>query len=79
MPMFALLNPGKKGVQPQNPESSLRHLIVRQHEAIHEIVRACQTHLAGLRPIGRPVANFLFWGAPAQERRVLSKQPPKLC
>ena len=72
MPMFALLNPGKKGVQPQNPESSLRHLIVRQHEAIHEIVRACQTHLAGLRPIGRPVANFLFLGrAGSRKTRVV--------
>src|SRR5580704_12380754 len=62
MPTFALLNPDKTGRQAENLESSLRHLIVGQDEAIHQIVRAYQTHLAGLSPVGRPVGNFLFLG-----------------
>jgi len=35
---------------------------VGQDEAIHQIVKAYQTHLAGLSPVGRPVGNFLFLG-----------------
>jgi ATP-dependent Clp protease ATP-binding subunit ClpA len=62
MPTFALLDPDKTGRQAENLESSLRHLIVGQDEAIHQIVRAYQTHLAGLSPVGRPVGNFLFLG-----------------
>src|SRR5579862_9187152 len=56
------LDPHKTGRQAEHLESSLRHLIVGQDEAIHEIVRAYQTHLAGLSPVGRPVGNFLFLG-----------------
>src|SRR6202030_811044 len=37
-------------------------LVVGQDEAIHQIVRAYQTHLAGLSPVGRPIGNFLFLG-----------------
>jgi ATP-dependent Clp protease ATP-binding subunit ClpA len=33
-----------------------------QEEAIQQIVRAYQTYLAGLSPVGRPLANFLFLG-----------------
>jgi ATP-dependent Clp protease ATP-binding subunit ClpB len=62
MSTFAVLNPDKTGRQAENLESSLRHLIVGQDEAIHQIVRAYQTHLAGLSPVGRPVGNFLFLG-----------------
>jgi len=62
MPMFTLLDPEKTGRQAESLESSLRHLIVGQDEAIHQIVRAYQTHLAGLCPVGRPVGNFLFLG-----------------
>jgi ATP-dependent Clp protease ATP-binding subunit ClpA len=62
MPTFALLDPNKTGRQAENLENSLRHLIVGQNEAVHQIVRAYQTHLAGLSPIGRPVGNFLFLG-----------------
>lgn len=62
MPTFALLNPNKTGKQAENLENSLRHLIVGQDEAIHQIVRAYQTHLAGLSPVGRPIGNFLFLG-----------------
>jgi ATP-dependent Clp protease ATP-binding subunit ClpA len=62
MPTFTLLDPDKTGRQAESLESSLRHLIVGQDEAIHEIVRAYQTHLAGLSPVGRPIGNFLFLG-----------------
>jgi ATP-dependent Clp protease ATP-binding subunit ClpA len=43
-------------------ESKLRHLVIGQEEAIQQIVRAYQTYLAGLSPVGRPIANFLFLG-----------------
>jgi ATP-dependent Clp protease ATP-binding subunit ClpB len=62
MPTFVSLDPHKTGRQAENLERSLRHLIVGQDEAIHQIVRAYQTHLAGLSPAGRPVGNFLFLG-----------------
>ncbi len=62
MPTFAVLDPEKTGRQAENLESSLRHLIIGQDEAIHQIVRAYQTHLAGLTPVGRPIGNFLFLG-----------------
>jgi ATP-dependent Clp protease ATP-binding subunit ClpB len=62
MPTFTVLNPDKTGKQAESLESSLRHLIVGQDEAIHQIVRAYQTHLAGLSPMGRPIGNFLFLG-----------------
>lgn len=62
MPTFASLDPDKTGRQAGNLESSLRHLIVGQDEAIHQIVMAYQTHLAGLSPAGRPIGNFLFLG-----------------
>jgi ATP-dependent Clp protease ATP-binding subunit ClpA len=41
-------------------ESKLLHLVIGQEEAIQQIVRAYQTYLAGLSPVGRPIANFLF-------------------
>lgn len=62
MPTFALLDPEKTGRQAEHLERSLRHAIVGQEEAIQQIVRAYQTHLAGLSPVGRPVGNFLFLG-----------------
>jgi ATP-dependent Clp protease ATP-binding subunit ClpA len=62
MPKLALLDPTKTGRQARNLEDELRHLIVGQEEAIHQIVRTYQTHLTGLSPIGRPVGNFLFLG-----------------
>jgi ATP-dependent Clp protease ATP-binding subunit ClpA len=43
-------------------ESKLRRLVVGQEEAIHEVVRTYQTHVAGLSPSGRPIGNFLFLG-----------------
>src|SRR3984893_8430987 len=62
MPNLALLDPTKTGRQARNLEEELRQLIVGQEEAINQIVRTYQTHLAGLSPIGRPVGNFLFLG-----------------
>ena len=62
MPQKALLDPTKTGTQAEDLESQLGHLVVGQDEAIHAIVRAYQTHLAGLSPAGRPIGNFLFLG-----------------
>src|ERR1700730_6210888 len=62
MPMLTLLDPHKTGRQAEDLESQLRRSVVGQDEAIHQIVRAYQTHLAGLCPVGRPIGNFLFLG-----------------
>ena len=62
MSKLALLDPTKTGSQAESLERQLHHLIVGQEEAIHQIVRAYQTHVAGLSPAGRPIANFLFLG-----------------
>src|SRR5437879_5354822 len=62
MPMLALLDTSKKGRQAEELENQLRHLVIGQEEAIHQIVRAYQTHIAGLSPAGRPIGNFLFLG-----------------
>ena len=62
MPMFTLLDSDKMGRLAESLENSLRHLIVGQDEAIHQIVTSYQTHLAGLSPVGRPIGNFLFLG-----------------
>jgi ATP-dependent Clp protease ATP-binding subunit ClpB len=62
MPRLALLDPTRTGRHAEDLESKLRHLVIGQDEAIHQIVRTYQTHLAGLSPVGRPVGNFLFLG-----------------
>src|SRR5437879_8762204 len=62
MPMLALLDTSKKGRQAEELENQLHHLVIGQEEAIHQIVRAYQTHLSGLTPAGRPIGNFLFLG-----------------
>ncbi len=62
MPRIALLDPTRTGRQAKDLENKLRHLIVGQEEAIHEVVRAYQTYMAGLCPVGRPIGNFLFMG-----------------
>jgi ATP-dependent Clp protease ATP-binding subunit ClpB len=62
MPRIALLDPTRNGRPAAHLENKLGHLIVGQEEAIHQIVRAYQTHVAGLSPVGRPVGNFLFLG-----------------
>src|ERR1700681_1357783 len=62
MPKLTLLDPNKTGRQAEDLENQLRNLVVGQDEAIHQIVRAYQTHVAGLSPAGRPIGNFLFLG-----------------
>src|SRR4030088_908887 len=62
MPKLILRDPTKTGRQAEDLENQLRHLVVGQDEAIHQIVRVYQTHVAGLSPAGRPIGNFLFLG-----------------
>ncbi len=59
---LVLLDPNRTGRQAEDLENKLRHLVIGQDEAIEQIVRAYQTHLAGLSPVGRPIGNFLFLG-----------------
>src|SRR5215467_14248572 len=61
-PRLVLLDATKTGTQAKDLEEKLRHLVIGQDEAIHEIVRTYQTLLAGLSPVGRPIGNFLFLG-----------------
>ena len=62
MARLVLLDPTRTGRQAQDLEHKLRRIVVGQEEAIQEIVRTYQTHLAGLSPAGRPIGNFLFLG-----------------
>src|SRR6266853_241412 len=62
MTKLTLLDPTKTGRPAQDLESKLRRFVVGQEEAIHEIVKAYQSHLTGLSPAGRPIGNFLFLG-----------------
>src|ERR1700676_3172825 len=62
MSRIELLNQNKKGREAEALENKLRRLVVGQDDAIHQIVRAYQTHQAGLSPAGRPIGNFLFLG-----------------
>jgi len=62
MARLTLLDPSKTGRQAEYLEDQLHQFVVGQEEAIHEIVRSYQTHLAGLSPAGRPIGNFLFLG-----------------
>src|SRR5437016_10505625 len=62
MPRIELLDPTQNGRQAEDLEIGLRHFVVGQEEAIHQIARAYQTHVAGLSPAGRPIGNLLFLG-----------------
>jgi ATP-dependent Clp protease ATP-binding subunit ClpB len=62
MARLALLDTTKTGRQAQDLENKLRRRVVGQEDAIQEIVRTYQTHMAGLSPVGRPIGNFLFLG-----------------
>ncbi len=55
-----VLDPARTGSQAEDLENKLRHMVVGQDEAIHQIVKTYQTYVAGLSPVGRPVGNFLF-------------------
>jgi ATP-dependent Clp protease ATP-binding subunit ClpA len=58
MPRIELLDPTQNGRQAEQLENKLRRLAIGQDEAIHQIVKANQTHLTGLSPVGRPIGNF---------------------
>src|SRR5258705_1397809 len=62
MAKFALLDATRTGKQAQDLENKLRRLVVGQEEAIHEIVRAYESHMTGMSPLGRQIGNFLFLG-----------------
>ena len=62
MSRLALLDPTRTGRLAEDLENKLRRLVVGQDDAIHQIVRAYQTHQAGLSPAGRPIGTFLFLG-----------------
>jgi ATP-dependent Clp protease ATP-binding subunit ClpB len=62
MPTIEVLDPTRTGRPAEDLERKLRHFVIGQDEAIHQIVKAYQTYLAGLAPVGRPIANFLFLG-----------------
>ncbi len=62
MPKFTLLDPTRTAKPAQDLENQLRRFVVGQEEAIHEIVRTYQIHMAGLSPGDRPIGNFLFLG-----------------
>ena len=79
MPRLASLDPTKTGRQAEDLENKLRHLIVGQDEAIHQIVRSYQTYLAGLAPVGRPIGNLLFLGPTGSGRPASSRPPLNLC
>ena len=79
MSKLAILDPTKTGRQAESLERQLHHLIVGQEEAIHQIVRAYQTHVAGLlRPAARSQI-FCSWGRRAPEKLASSRQPPSPC
>jgi ATP-dependent Clp protease ATP-binding subunit ClpB len=71
MPKLTLLDPTKTGRQAEDLESKLRHLVVGQDDAIHQIVRAYQTHQAGLSPVGRPTGHFLLGPTVSGKTRIV--------
>jgi hypothetical protein len=79
MQRFTLLDPTRTGRQAEELENKLHRLVVGQDEAIHRIVRAYQTHAAGLSPAGRPIGNFSSWGQRVRERLALSRRRPSPC
>jgi ATP-dependent Clp protease ATP-binding subunit ClpB len=62
MAKLILLDTAKTGRPAQELENKLRRLVVGQEEAIHQIVRAYQSHVTRLAPVGRPISNLLFLG-----------------
>ena len=56
------LNAAETGMEAEDLAKKLRNRVVGQDEAIQDIVRAYQTYIAGLSPVGRPIGNFLFLG-----------------
>src|SRR6202051_3067381 len=62
MARLTLLDPNRTAKPAQDLENKLRRFVVGQEEAIQEVVRTYQIHMAGLSPGGRPIGNFLFLG-----------------
>jgi ATP-dependent Clp protease ATP-binding subunit ClpB len=57
-----LLNPAQTGREAERLEADLRQRVIGQEEAIQQVLRIYQTHLAGLSSAGRPVGTLLFLG-----------------
>src|ERR1700757_4491096 len=62
MTKLVLLDPTKTGKPAEELRNKLHRLVVGQDEAIHAVVTAYQSHVAGMSPSGRPIGNFLFLG-----------------
>ena len=56
------LDPTQVGSEAAKLASGLHDRVIGQDEAIHAIVCAYQTYLAGMNSPGRPIGNFLFLG-----------------
>ncbi|HEV2288731.1 MAG TPA: AAA family ATPase, partial [Candidatus Acidoferrales bacterium] len=56
------LDPSQRSRESREFESSLRHKIVGQDEAVQAVVDLYQVFRAGLNSPGRPVGNLLFLG-----------------
>src|SRR5689334_4413096 len=57
-----LLNPAQTGREAERLEADLRKRVIGQEEAIQQVLRVYQTHLAGLSSVGRPIGTLLFLG-----------------
>ena len=57
-----LLNPAQTGREAERLETDLRKRVIGQEEAIQQVLRVYQTHLAGLSSAGRPIGTLLFLG-----------------
>jgi drug/metabolite transporter (DMT)-like permease len=60
MSRLAILDPTKTGGQAEDLDNKVRQFVVGQGEAIHQIVRAHQTHLTGLSPLKEKLRTALF-------------------
>ena len=60
--LATVLDPTRRSNDARDFESSLRHKIVGQDQALEKVSEIYQMFLAGLNPPGRPVGNLLFLG-----------------
>ena len=79
MAKLELMDITMTGKPAQELENKLRRLVVGQDAAIHEIVRAYQSHMTGLSPSGRPIGDFCFWGRLDPEKCGLWRRRPNRC
>ncbi len=56
------LDATRTGPDAEDLARKLRSRVVGQDEAIQQIIKTYQTHLAGMSADGRPIGNFLFLG-----------------